>query len=324
MGIVEANDVRDELVHYIKTGGKQRFYLGHTELDKHYGIREASRTDWTGYPGSGKTELLIECLWNCSNYYDHKHLINMPDAGSKLEVIAKLFHKITGKHLERYFWTKDGRQEADSVANEKDIDRHLPEILHFFKIFDSKGLVTPSQFWQYAVDNKKKLGIFSAAIDSWNYMHQDLEGLREDKWLAKTLQFGNDLVEESGLHFHTVIHPKSARIKDGKLQPPTYHEMKGGSEWGNYAKSVIVVHWEKGAVESEIHIEKAKGANVGIKGMVLMAYDIKKGRYFRQEILNNVWIKHYAAPNGEVNTNQTKMDAIKTAAWINEDDGLPF
>lgn len=327
--ILKPADIRNEVMHYFRTGGRPRYFVGHGCLDKFYGIREGSRTDWTGYPGSGKTELMIECLWNTSNYHNHKHLIHMPDAGSRVEVISKLFHKVTGKRMEKYYWTKDGRQETDPgfLATEQEIDRNLPEILHFFQVYEpGKKLVTPELFWNYAVDNQKKLGIFSAVIDSWNYMHHDLQGEREDKWLAKTLQLGNDLVEESGLHFHTIIHPRSAKLKDGKLQPPTYHEMKGGSEWGNYAKTVIVVHWPTGQLETEVHIEKAKGANIGIKGMCLMGYDIGKGKYYTQEIINNVLIKNYAAPEGEQQQVSTKLDAIERVNFYEpeKDDDLPF
>lgn len=309
--IVKPSDIRDELIHYAKYGGAKRFYLGHKLIDNFYGIREASRTDWTGYPGSGKTELMLEALWNCANYYDHKHLICMPDAGSVSEIAAKLFHKVTGKRLERYYWTSEGRQEADNLATTKEIDRYLPEILHYFKILRNGSHYTPSQYWEYAEKHKEKLDIFSAVIDSFNHMTQDLDGLREDKWLAKTLQTGNDIVERSGLHFHTIIHPKSVRKVDGKIQPPSYHEMKGGSEWGNYAKSVIVVHWEKGSPKTEIHFDKIKGANIGIKGMCMLNYDIKAGKYYEAEIRDNVYIKNFAAPQGKEQPELKKMDAVQ-------------
>jgi hypothetical protein len=298
MDLIGVGDVRDKLRMYIKSGGPERFYIGHKSLDKHYGIRQGSRTDWSGYPASGKTELMLECLWNCSQYYDHKHLINMPDAGSNEEIIAKLFHKVTGKRMEKYYWTSEGRQETDNLATVQELDRHLPEILEYFKILKTKEPISPTQFWLEAEKMQTENKIFSAVIDSWNHMYHDTDGQREDKWLAQTLQVGNDIVERSGLHFHTIIHPKSAKIKDGKLQPPTYHELKGGSEWGNYAKSVIIVHREKNENHSEIHIEKAKGANIGVKGMIVLHFDIKTGKYFHYERESNQSIRHYAQPEG--------------------------
>lgn len=322
--LVKISDVREDLLRYMKTGGHKRYYLGHSLLDKHYGVREASRTDWSGYPASGKTELLIECLWNCSNYYDHKHLIYMPDAGSVNEVVAKLFFKITGKRLERFYWDQTGRKESNNVATEAELDRHLPEILHYFKILNVQQPITPTEFWLYAEKHKEELGIFDAVIDSWNYMKHDLGDLREDKWLAKTLQTGNDIVERSGLHFHTIIHPRSARLKDGKLMPPTYHELKGGSEWGNYAKGVIIVHRDKDSNATEVHIEKAKGTNVGIQGMITMQYDIQRGRYFTYSLQHGAGVKSYAAPENETNTEvlQSSQSSLGFGNITNGDD--PF
>lgn len=312
--ILNVQDIQNELIYYLKSGGKERFYLGFESLDKLYGIREASRTDWTGYPGSGKTELLIESLWNCSKYYDHKHLIFMPDAGSTIEVIAKLFHKITNKRLEKYYWNEYGRQETDYLAEEKDVYRYLPEILEYFKVFNpKKTAVTPKIFWDFAVENKEELGIFSAVVDSWNNLYHDSEGMRDDKWLANTLQYGNTLVEQSGLHFHTIIHPKTARVKDGKVITPTYHEMKGGSEWGNYAKSIIIVHRDRENNLTEVIIDKAKGSNIGVRGNLQLGFDVSRGKYFE-----------YDFKNGGSNKYAEKRIEQKTINSFETKDDLPF
>ena len=318
--LVKISDVRDELMTYLKTGGKKRFYCGHEKIDKLYGVREGSRTDWSGYPGSGKTELLFEILWNTSQYYDHKHLIHMPDAGSHAEVVAKIFHKVTGKRLERFYWTKEGKQENQNLPTPQELDRYLPEIIHYFKIYKPSKVPTPKEFWDYAEKNKDELEIFSAVIDSWNYMKHNEDGEREDIYLAKILQYGNDLVERSNLHLHTVIHPRSGAIKmkDGNIMPPTTHEMKGGSEWGNYGKNVIIVHRPKDQTHSEIHVNKVKGANIGIAGMDVLWYDIKNGKYFDTVIENGTLIKKYASKELEQN-----IEIVPTAIQPNIDFSEP-
>lgn len=282
MDVVNIQEIRAELLEYFDTSGGLRHYVGFDCLDMNYGIREGSRTDWTGYPGSGKTELLIECVWNTMQYYDHKYLVHMPDAGSRAETIAKLFHKVTGKRMEKHYWDKDGKHTVFNRATKQDIDRYLPEILHFFKIYTppKKKLITPKALWDYGVEIQKEENIFGVICDSWNNLHHDTGDLREDKWLAKTLQYGNALVEDTGLHFHTIIHPRSVKMKDGKAIMPSYHEMKGGSEWGNYAKTVIVVHREKNVDYTDVSFEKVKGANIGVKGLRTIHYDVSKGKYY--------------------------------------------
>jgi len=282
MGLITPSEIREEVLNYFNTGGGKRYYLGLKDFDKNYGIREGSRTDWTGYPASGKTELCLELLWNCSNYYDHKHLVYMPDAGSIAETIAKLFHKITGKRMEKYYFDKDGKHEVFNRATTQEIDRHLPEILHYFKIYKPhpKELVTPAKIWNYAEQNQHELGIFGVIVDSWNNLYHDVEGMREDKWLAKSLQHGNTIVERTGLHFHTIVHPKTVKLKDGKVIMPTFHEIKGGSEWGNYGKSIITVHRDRNVDFTDISFEKVKGANIGVRGMTTLHYDVQAARYY--------------------------------------------
>jgi len=113
-------------------------------------------------------------------------------------------------------------------------------------------------------------------------MRHDTEGFqREDKWLEDTLSFRNELAERSKMHFHTVIHPKSARKdRDGNTIPPDMHTLKGGSEWGNNGKSIIVVDRDFQSNMSNIIIVKAKPSIVGIRGACSVGYDIKKGAYF--------------------------------------------
>ena len=317
MGIVKLQEIRDEVINLYKYGGGKVYYCGFKKLAPHYSIKEGGCTDWTGYPGSGKTELLFELLRNCSEYYNHKHLIYMPDAGSNAEVIAKLLHKFSGKQFNEHYYDGDGaQQKIDDRITLSEVDRYLPEVLEYFHIYNPKESnrskqVTPTEFWDYAVANKKKLDLFSAVIDSWNYMRHDTENFaREDKWLEATLSNRNELAESSGLHFHTIIHPKTAKKdKDGRVVMPDMHQLKGGSEWGNNGKSIIIIHRDFDSHATDIKVDKAKPAIVGIRGTTSLSYDIKQGRYF--EILNG-GIKKYAQPlgEGEEISRQTEMEVL--------------
>ncbi len=288
LSVVSVESIRDRVQEYYKNGGGKTYYVGYKGIAKHYSIKEGGVTDWTGYAGSGKSELLLDFLKNCSLWYGHKHLIHMPDAGTVEEVVGKLIHKMSGKQFEEFYYNPQGeRVLIEDRVTPDEIDRYLPIVLENFKVLDpqtknnSKAL-TPKEFWKYAVANKNNLGIFSAVIDSWNYMRHDTEGFaREDKWLEDTLSFRNELAERSGLHFHTIIHPTKAR-KDanGKTIPPDMHSLKGGSEWGNNGKSIIVVDRDFESNASNIIVVKAKPAVVGVRGACSLSYDVKKGSYY--------------------------------------------
>jgi len=137
MEIVNEENIRDRVKEYYKTGGGSTFYVGYKNLAKHYSIKEGSTTDWTGYPGSGKTELLLDILKNCSLWYGHKHLIHMPDAGTIEEVIGKLIHKMSGRQFDEFYYNSQGEKVLiENRITEAELDKYLPIVLKSFKILD--------------------------------------------------------------------------------------------------------------------------------------------------------------------------------------------
>jgi len=207
--ILDINGIKDGLNDYYEQGGGKTFYAGFNALSNHYNIKEGGVTDWSGYPGSGKTELLLQVLVNSTKWYGHKHLIYMPDAGSNEEVVAKLIHKFTGKQFEEFYYNKKGEKvQIKNRITQSEMLRVLPEIMESFKIFIpevKKGnktrskAITPVEYWNFASENKKELGIFSGVIDSWNYMKHDVESQRHDQWLEEVLSYRNELAERNNL-----------------------------------------------------------------------------------------------------------------------------
>ena len=311
MDIIKEDTIRERLREYYHTGGGNTFYLGFKGLGSLYSIKEGGCTDWSGLPGSGKTEVLLDSLKFCSRHYKHKHLIHMPDAGTVEEVIGKLIHKMSGKQFEEFYFDSDGNKRIiENRVTEDELEHYLPIVLEYFKILDpeksnnSKAL-TPKEFWQFAADNKKELGIFSGVIDSWNYMKHDVGALRYDQWLEETLSFRNELAERNDLHFHTIIHPKSGKKVEGKVPFPDMHDLKGGSEWSNNGKSIIIVHREFGSMVTDIKVNKAKPRIVGVQGLTALQYDMQKGAFY--EHVNGE--KFFASPAKEEINNSLNDEA---------------
>jgi len=289
--ILDLKSIKDGLNDYYEQGGGKTFYCGFNVLSNHYNIKEGGVTDWSGYPGSGKTELLLQVLVNCTKWYGHKHLIYMPDAGSNEEVVAKLIHKYTGKQFEEFFYNKKGEKvEIKNRITQEEMFRVLPEIIDSFKIFipevkegnkTRSKAVTPVEYWNFAAENKKELGIFSGVIDSWNYMKHDVENQRHDQWLEEVLSYRNELAERNDLHLHTIIHPKAARKdKNGVILMPDMNDLKGGSEWGNNGKTIILVHRKFESNVTEVLVHKAKPRIVGIQGTAALYFDLDYGGFY--------------------------------------------
>ncbi len=300
--IIKDIDIKDELMHLWETGGPKVWDIGLVQFRGVYGVMPGSCTDWTGYPVSGKTELVLEINKNLTDFYGHRHLLHMPDAGTQAELTSDLIEKFSLKTFKKFYYDGEGRRhECSNRITEKEIYRWKEHVMHHFHILTKKNSTkpfTPKEIWDFAADNKKDLGIHDVVIDSWNYLRHDTEGFaREDKWLEYVLSYRNELAQSSGLHFHTIIHPHSPKIKDGKIQIPTEHNLKGGSEWFNNAKFLNIVHREnKLATTTEIHVKKRKRAP-GFYGMTAQVmFDVKTRRYFEYDNKSN---KQYAQKYNE-------------------------
>lgn len=288
--IVEFNHIEKDLQEYHRLGAKKGVWCGFDCMAEYYTMKESGVTDWTGLPASGKTEFLLENLFNTSEFYGWKHLLCVPDIGDSVEVMAILIHKSTGKTFDKrypnYIEIKDAFKACSWLMQ------------HFFILekTDPKAKLTPIQFWEYAVEFKKSHGIHTATIDSWKDMYHPYEnhGGNYARYLSEVLPIRNMISEQHNLHFHTVIHPKTPRRnKDGKLCHPQTDDMEGGAQWNNSGKTIISVHRENYDTSVvDIQILKAKPKAVGKRGMFALNFDIVKSRYFETHLNSNISYAH--------------------------------
>ena len=122
-------DIVKEVNDYRNTYHDKGKYLGFSNIDDYYTMQLGNVTDWTGYPMSGKTQVLMEVLLNTSKFYGWKHLLYLPDVGSPVEIIADLLHKLTGKSFNNKF---------ENFIQEEDIIKEIDWIVEHFKILTKK------------------------------------------------------------------------------------------------------------------------------------------------------------------------------------------
>lgn len=311
--ITKGSDVLGQLKKYRDTYNERGKYLGFPAIDEHYSMMLGTCTDWTGFPRSGKTQVLMELLLNTSMYYGWRHLVYFPDVGNNVEIIADLLHKKTGKTFNPKF---------DNVITDAEIQRELDWLCHHFLVLtkaDVKAKLTPVEFWDYAVKVKEEQGLETASIDSWKDLHHDTTGFaRDDKYLEYVLSYRNHIAEEHNLHLHTIIHPKLTEKENGKRKAPTPYDLKGGSEWFNNGKCMVTVHRDDVTdIKAQIIFHKIKPRACGSVGQVDLCFDVKKLVYYTLEVPEpNMFIHHYAAPRDEkkVETNTISANLNKYAA----------
>jgi hypothetical protein len=288
--ITKAHEVIDDLFRYRNNYHEKGKYLGFEGMDEYYSMSLGNCTDWTGFPMSGKTQVLMECLMNTSRFYGWKHLVYFPDVGSNVEIIADLINKKTGKSF---------NPSNYNVITDDEIVNAIEWITHHFKVLtrsDIKAKMTPIEFWDYAVQLKKDEGLETASIDSWkdlNHPYNDYGGYAQ--YLEFVLPYRNQIAEDNDLHLHTIIHPKLTEKENGKRSAPVPYDLKGGSEWFNSGKCMITVHREDPTFyKAELYFNKIKPRSNGKIGKHEIFFDKEKLVYFEQEQHGNTLIKKYA------------------------------
>lgn len=293
--LTQAADVTSKLINYRKTYHDKGMYLGWEKVDQFYSMQLGNCTDWTGFPMSGKTQVLMECLLNTSIFYGWKHLIYFPDVGNNVEIIADLLHKKTGK-------TFDPTKE--NCISDQEIYNEINWITHHFKVLtkkDVKAKMTPVEFWDYAVKLKNEEGLETASIDSWkdlSHPYNDFGGYAQ--YLEFVLPYRNQIAEDNNLHLHTIIHPKLTEKEKGKRNAPGPYDLKGGSEWFNSGKCMITVHREDLSDNTvEIMFNKIKPRSIGKIGTAVLKFDLERFKYYDLTTEQGNFVRHYAEPEGK-------------------------
>jgi len=301
--ITKGSEILQELKTYRDTYHEKGKYLGWDKMHEHYSMQLGNVTDWTGYPMSGKTQVLMECLLNTSLWYGWRHLVYFPDVGNNIEIIADLLHKKTGKSFD---------PKSNNTITDAEIVKEIDWITHHFKVLtktEIKSSMSPVEFWDMAVEIKKAVGLETASIDAWKDMsHNYSEFGGYAQYLEFVLPYRNQIAEDNNLHLHTIIHPKlTDKDKNGNRKPPVPYDLKGGSEWFNSGKCQITIHREDLDTSAvEIIFNKIKPRSVGKKGSISLRFDVERLVYY-DLICNsaNNYSKDWASEQGK-STKDTK------------------
>ena len=138
--IADYEEITQELLTNFREGDSRLFNPGFRIFSNFYQILPGSCTDWSGYPTSGKTELLLEILFNTAKFYNHKSLLFVPDAGTKAEVLADLVVRYSGKQFDEFYTNREGEKiKCINRITEKEIMRYVPEVKQNFTFYSARS-----------------------------------------------------------------------------------------------------------------------------------------------------------------------------------------
>jgi len=315
--ILEQSSLSNDMIQYLKKGSLRGEYLGFPSFNEKYTMALPGCTDWTGSGGSGKSEFLLENLINTTLFYGWKHLLYVPDVGTRQEIVSILIHKLSGKTFDKRY---------KNLITEEEVYKHLPWVTEHFKILykkDKKKKLTPYQFWDLFIQmHIKDPMIKTSTIDSWKdmkrYVGRDNETIgRDDLYLEDVLGYRNDLCDLFDVHFHIIIHPlKTEKDKNGNRLPASPYDLKGGTTWFDAGKCMITVHRVDGtANEVQVIVTKAKPGTVASLGPTTFYFDSTLRKYYWEDTQG----KHYAKKE-----RVSLIDRVFEKTNDEYEDDLPF
>lgn len=274
--IVHPSDVAFDVKRLHAQGGLPRGEsTGFKGLDSLYTVGLGQWTVVSGWPGSGKSELLDAILVNLALDGKWKFVIYSPENWPLELHIAHIIEKYLGKPFNpgpTQRLNEDELDEALAWMNGKFIFAK-PDKPDMASILDEAAkLVSTGGGW--------KLGV---VVDPWNQLeHHRPRHLSETEYISQTLTWVIEWVRQANCHLWLVAHPtKLQRLKDGSLPIPTLHDISGGAHWWNKADNGFCVHRNQAerSQEVEVHVQKVRFRHIGHAGLATLLYDRVSGRY---------------------------------------------
>lgn len=288
-GVTTAVDYWEKMSRIFDNGRQKGFSTGYKTLDAHFSWMPGWLTLANGYPGEGKTAILLDMLLITTVLYGWKWGIYSPENYPPENVIDTLAEILAGDTADINFQDRMSKQRYEH-AIKTHIDKH-------FYFVDNEDGYTPAQLRDVKKSLVKQYGINGFLTDPWKNLYHDLGNMTIDMYLQRELAaevrvaIKNDLINVISHH-----PPTPPREKDKNYPAPSYFELIGGQIWSASSYAMLCIHkhdrtsWKD--TLTELHIQKIKehklaGIPTDRNNPVLLKFDRRSGRFYeRQDILN--------------------------------------
>lgn len=250
---------------------------GLSSLDEIFTVNAGMMTVATGYPGSGKSELIDQICVNIALSQGIRTAFCSFEKPGEFHMI-QLAQKIVGK---TFF---DGNTERMTPA-ERDFARDVIEDNFIFMDHRHDGPTTIGGILEKASAAVLRKGIRNLVIDPYNWIDlKDVEGSdgRETSAITAMLTLVQQWAKTHMCHVFFVAHPRHASNDQlGKKIVPTGKTISGSNAWFSKADFGLSMWRDEHNPRQppECHIWKVKWAWMGELGNVALDYDVPSGRY---------------------------------------------
>ena len=274
--VVTAEDVIDDLEMFYRDGHQKGFGIGLGEFDSIFTTYTKQFIVVTGFPSSGKSDFVDQM---CVGY---NMLHNFKVAYASTENFPAYLH--VDKIVRKFYGMKPDQEDVTKERWRRAV-KHVSK--NFFHINYDDGYDL-EKVLQKGEELVKRKGIRVLVIDPYNKVRYKAgKNLSINDYTNEYLNRIDSFCKRNDVLCIVVAHPTKPEKIDGKLQPPTFYDVKGGGEFYDMSPHGILVHrdrTEDGMSSNQVMIKvlKVKFANLGINDAHCnFAWNVNNGRYDR-------------------------------------------
>jgi twinkle protein len=262
-----------QLHQYPDAPGIQALSTGWETLDVHFKLFTPSLVIVSGVPSHGKSTWVNHLLINAARLHGWRTAIFSPE----MPVIPHLRDKMRRCASKM---TMDELAKSDRLGN---IDRWIEDrfvfIDHDFE--DGEEDITLDWVLDRMADAVLRFGVNCGVIDPWNEIeHARRRDETMSEYISRALRQIKKFAKKYNLCIFVVAHPTKEVGKDGKSRTPTLYDIEHSAAWYNKADvGIIVDRPDFDSDETAIHVQKVKFEGTGVKGKIMMAFDVERSRY---------------------------------------------
>lgn len=255
-------------------------------LNEHYSVRLGNTTLITGFPGSGKSYLLLNMQVALAAQRQWKHTLYTPEMGDPEEILITLAEIIIGRRA----W----------LISEQELSRVLPFIDEHFEIVTVTSSPTMFDLCE-AIKEEKGNGRHTFSIDNLNDLSHNIAGTQDIYYEDQHVTF-NRAAKYTKMHGFLTAHPRNPS-PEGISKPPPPDMIKGGSAHWSKGQSIMSIY----RVDDKLTIRlfKIKPRIVGKVGEFDIMLDYERNTYYefwggRKQYMFDQASHHDATINDEV------------------------
>ena len=274
-GILEVDDVEDQIDSLFEQGMTRGASTGFDTLDEYYTVVPGQWTVVTGVPGHGKSNVLDHIMVNLAKYSGWRFGIFSPENQPTSRHFASIMEKYAGQPFDK---GRPGRMTEDKKDEAKRwVKDHFSVILpHEDDSWSLEGILDLAKSLVY------RKGIKGLVIDPWNEIDHNRENnMSETEYISKALTTMRNFARIHQVHIWLVAHPaKLYKDKDGKYPVPTPYDIAGSAHFRNKADNAITVWRNAGRPDqtvADVHVQKIRYKEVGKLGRASLRFDPPSG-----------------------------------------------